>query len=1264
MVKLYGWGLSLLLVIILHLPSFAQNGKLSGRITDKDTKEPIPFATVRVFSGGQLKGGAQADIDGVYMVSPLVPGTYDVEFSSVGYNKQTVSGVVINFETTTRFDFKLTNINTQLPAVEIVYEADLVSKDETSTGAKLTAKDIEKIPTRNINAIIQTQAAVYSADDGAGLNIRGNREGDNAVFINGIRQFGTRLPPVESIAELSIITGGVPAQYGDALGGIISITTKGAASKFSGNVQGETSSLFDKWHYNFAGTTLSGPLLQTKGGQDENGVYRDKRTLLGFFSALQFTTNADAVPSPFGVYVPTDAARRRVLNGEVVKFGNAYRSVADFFTPADMRRQTFRPNASDRLIQFNTNLDFQPSEDIVFTLGGNINSSKSNLGGYFNPFNYQNNAVNQRTDLNVFGRFRQSFKNIGGDSSLLKNVYYQVQVDYTSNISETFDPRFKKDFNKYNYTGIFEPIIGPYTVPEISPFFPGGFFLPRIIDDSDPTNLVVRIENLTSNENYQYVVNGSTLGFRYVPTSLNPELSAFNRSIANTFTETLNPFEFFLRGGIPNGFANDDFNEMGYRFPFAGRASTNYAIGNQTQFRVSGQVGADIKRHSFKFGFEYEQRTIASYRNTNFLYDRARLLTNTHILSADQGLYLTFDTTDAPDGRKLVTVDFRQALRKNSQGEVVGQTAFDKALRARLGLPQYQSINIDGITPDQFSIKDFSISEIFDDGRSPLARWQGYDPYGNRLRGRRPSFNNFFRDTLTRGIDAFRPNYLAFFIEDKFEINDLIVRIGLRVDRFDANQPVPIDKYSFTRLRTVGETDATQFRDGDSYRFPGNVGSDWAIYVDRPSETFAGNQRDFTVLGFRNGDRWYNRNGQEIDNPQQVLAVNGRVNPWFDISQLRDAEQNLQRNTGITLDAFRDFKPQWNFLPRVAFSFPISEEATFFAHYDVLTQRPLGVVPGAGVNDAGDLAQNFASPFDYYRLRLGGSDFLHNPNLKPQRKIDYQLGFQQALTSKSAIKLSAFYSEIKDLIQVFNVINAYPVQYKTNENIDFSTVKGFTVQYDLRRSSNFTINTSYTLQFADGSASNFANALLNTSQPNLRNTVPQNFDQRHAIKINLDYRFKKGEGPEILGTYPLQNMGINTTFFTGSGTPFTRDGSPQGGRFQIKGQINGDRLPWNNRTSLRIDKSYTFKKEDSKKEQFLNVYLYITNLFDARNVLGVYARTGSPTDDGFLASDFGRNTAQNQPSPETFAYFYNMTIVNPNNISLPRRFRLGASYNF
>jgi hypothetical protein len=96
-----------------------------------------------------------------------------------------------------------------------------------------------------------------------------------------------------------------------------------------------------------------------------------------------------------------------------------------------------------------------------------------------------------------------------------------------------------------------------------------------------------------------------------------------------------------------------------------------------------------------------------------------------------------------------------------------------------------------------------------------------------------------------------------------------------------------------------------------------------------------------------------------------------------------------------------------------------------------------------------------------------------------------------------------------------------------------------------------------------------------------------------------------------------------------------------------------------------VDKSFILQAP-GKRAHNINVYFYVQNLFNAENILSVYARTASPTDDGYLVSNFGQNqiNSDNVVSASSYAMFYNMAIMNPDNISLPRRFRLGVSYNF
>ena len=171
---------------------------------------------------------------------------------------------------------------------------------------------------------------------------------------------------------------------------------------------------------------------------------------------------------------------------------------------------------------------------------------------------------------------------------------------------------------------------------------------------------------------------------------------------------------------------------------------------------------------------------------------------------------------------------------------------------------------------------------------------------------------------------------------------------------------------------------------------------------------------------------------------------------------LQNPNHIADENKGLTGDAFEDYTPQIAIMPRISFNFPISDEAMFFAHYDILTQRPP--------------SDNIMNPFNYLFIdaNTGG---VSNPNLLPEKTTDYEVGFTQALTSYSAVTISAFYRELSDMIQATRVAEAYPFPYTHFDNIDFGTVKGFSFGYDLRRQNNVSLTANYTLQFADGTGS-------------------------------------------------------------------------------------------------------------------------------------------------------------------------------------------------
>ena len=64
-------------------------------------------------------------------------------------------------------------------------------------------------------------------DDDGELSFRGSRKGDMIYLIDGIKSTDVYNVPSCSISKMMVYTGGLPAKYGDTLGGAIVVETKG-----------------------------------------------------------------------------------------------------------------------------------------------------------------------------------------------------------------------------------------------------------------------------------------------------------------------------------------------------------------------------------------------------------------------------------------------------------------------------------------------------------------------------------------------------------------------------------------------------------------------------------------------------------------------------------------------------------------------------------------------------------------------------------------------------------------------------------------------------------------------------------------------------------------------------------------------------------------------------------------------------------------------------------------------------------------------------
>mgnify|MGYP001458405192 FL=1 len=294
----------LIVIVALFISAglFAQSaGTLNGKVTDAATGEPVPFANVSVEENGNVVTGGMTDFDGNFSIKPIPAGKYTVTASYVGYATLQYNNVQIPAGKITFQNFELSASAEILAEVEIKeYKVPLISKDQTQSGGTVTSEDIAKMPGRSAAAVATTVGGVYSEDGEVG-SIRGARSEATVYYVDGVKVRGSSSVPKSAIEQVTVITGGLPAEYGDATGGVISVTTKGPTSKYFGGAEIVTSQFLDPYGYNLGGVMLSGPIWSV----EEKGSTR-KRTVAGFLISAEANFVKDGSPSAVGEWRAND----------------------------------------------------------------------------------------------------------------------------------------------------------------------------------------------------------------------------------------------------------------------------------------------------------------------------------------------------------------------------------------------------------------------------------------------------------------------------------------------------------------------------------------------------------------------------------------------------------------------------------------------------------------------------------------------------------------------------------------------------------------------------------------------------------------------------------------------------------------------------------------------------------------------------------------------------------------------------------------------
>ncbi|MGH7450725.1 MAG: carboxypeptidase-like regulatory domain-containing protein, partial [bacterium] len=162
---------SVVLLSLLILPALlfaGTTGKISGKVVDRETKEPLPGANI-ILDGTTL--GASTDLNGDYVILNVPVAGYTVKCTFIGYRTVTVSNVRVSVDLTTELNFAMPTEAVEIGEVSIVAERPLVNKNATNEIHITSAEQIQNLPVRGYANVAALNGGVVNV--GGTLFVRG-----------------------------------------------------------------------------------------------------------------------------------------------------------------------------------------------------------------------------------------------------------------------------------------------------------------------------------------------------------------------------------------------------------------------------------------------------------------------------------------------------------------------------------------------------------------------------------------------------------------------------------------------------------------------------------------------------------------------------------------------------------------------------------------------------------------------------------------------------------------------------------------------------------------------------------------------------------------------------------------------------------------------------------------------------------------------------------------------------------------------------------
>ncbi len=238
-------------------------GRITGRALEKG-RDPVSLANVIVLG---TKQGTMTDETGTFLISGVPVGTYQVKLQALGYDP-IIQTVQVNAGQTAVVNFSVGVAKEVLTTETIEVRAEKrIDTKSSSTHQSISAEKLKEIPVDNLSQAIATKAGIVA--QGGELHFRGGRAGEVKFQFDGVEATDPAFGGSANIANLAVagtdvLSGGFDAEYGNALSGVVSVSTKEGSDRLGGEVRWDTDRYgdptktfdnYDRFTFGFGGPT-------------------------------------------------------------------------------------------------------------------------------------------------------------------------------------------------------------------------------------------------------------------------------------------------------------------------------------------------------------------------------------------------------------------------------------------------------------------------------------------------------------------------------------------------------------------------------------------------------------------------------------------------------------------------------------------------------------------------------------------------------------------------------------------------------------------------------------------------------------------------------------------------------------------------------------------------------------------------------------------------------------------------------------------------